>query len=328
VSVATDRQSVSLIATVLNERRSIDQLLASIARQSHKPDEVVIADGGSNDGTREALQKAAECDASLRILTLPGSNISEGRNAAVKAAQHDVLLVTDAGVVLPDDWVERLCAVMWARPDVDMVGGFFHSAPRSTFEWALGATTLPLEDEIDPDTFMPSHRSVAYRRSAWERVGGYPEWLDYCEDLVFDMRLRELGGRIAFEPAATVEFQPRASAGAFFKQYFRYASGDGAARILLKRHAIRYAVYGSALAGGLVATRNLALAPAIALPGALLATAYCLTPWRRLVQDRSQRPTMQLLAAAALVPALRLIGDVAKMLGFPFGVVRTRAHSD
>jgi hypothetical protein len=213
---------------------------------------------------------------------------------------------------------------MERQPDADMVGGFFRSAPRSTFEWALGATTLPLADEIDPDTFMPSHRSVAYRRSAWERVGGYPEWLDYCEDLLFDMRLRDLGGRIAFEPNATVEFQPRPSVAAFFKQYFQYARGDGTARILLKRHALRYAAYGGALAAATMAARNPRLAPLIALPCGLLAAAYCLRPWRRLVHHRSTRSPVQLATALALVPALRLTGDVAKMLGFPVGLTRTR----
>src|SRR5215207_1619450 len=128
-----------------------------------------------------------------------------------------------------------------------MVGGFFESAPQSVFEWALGATTLPLENEVDPTTFMPSHRSVAFRRSVWESLGGYPEWLDYCEDLLFDMRGRAQGLRIVFEPRATVAFRPRSSLRAFVVQYFRYARGDGKARILIKRHVLRYAVYGGAM---------------------------------------------------------------------------------
>lgn len=324
MTVTSDRPPVSLIATVLNEGASIDQLLASIERQTRRPDEIVIVDGGSTDGTLEVLQRAADRDSAVRVLSLPGSNISQGRNAAVKAARHDVLLVTDAGVVLHDNWAERLCALLLEQPDIDMVGGFFRSAPKSVFEWALGATTLPLEDEIDRETFMPSHRSVAYRRSAWERVGGYPEWLDHCEDLLFDMRLRELGGRIAFEPAATVEFQPRSSARAFFNQYFHYARGDGQARILLTRHALRYAVYGGALSAAMLAARNPALVPIIATPGALLAAAYCLTPWRRLGRSQSTQSAFQLAAAALLVPALRLTGDAAKMLGFPVGLARSR----
>lgn len=321
MSVTLDPLPVSLIATVLNERGSIERLLTSIARQTRRPEEIVFVDGGSTDGTLEALHRAAAENPAMRVLGLPGSNIAEGRNAAVKEARHDVLLVTDAGVVLPDDWVEALSTVILERPDVDMVGGFFRSAPRSVFEWALGATTLPTLREVDPDTFMPSHRSVAYRRSVWECVGGYPEWVRSCEDLLFDMRVRELGGRIVFEPAATVDFRPRPSLRAFFVQYFSYARGDGMARILLKRHAVRYGTYGGALTGALLMARNPALAPLIAVPGVALAAAYCLTPWRRLARTCSGHSLIEVGLAAALVPALRLTGDIAKMLGFPSGLV-------
>ena len=61
-----------------------------------------------------------------------------------------------------------------------MVAGFFRADPHSPFEVAMGATVLPLRDEIDPATFLPSSRSVAFRKAAWQAVGGYPEWIDYC----------------------------------------------------------------------------------------------------------------------------------------------------
>ena len=48
-------------------------------------------------------------------------------------------------------------------------------------------TTLPDQTDIDPARFLPSSRSVAFRREVFDRTGGYPEWLDYCEDLLFDM---------------------------------------------------------------------------------------------------------------------------------------------
>src|SRR5258707_13813115 len=74
-------------------------------------------------------------------------------------------------------------------------------------------------------------------------LGGYPEWLDYCEDLVFDLALQNAGHLFGFAPEAKVWFRPRGSLVAFFRQYFRYARGDGKADLFRRRHAIRYAVY-------------------------------------------------------------------------------------
>ena len=78
-------------------------------------------------------------------------------------------------------------------------------------------------------------------------MGGYPEWLDYCEDLVFDLALQQSGARFAFAPRAIAWFRPRGSLAAFFRQYYRYARGDGKADLWRARHAIRYAVYLGAL---------------------------------------------------------------------------------
>ena len=65
----------------------------------------------------------------------------------------------------------------------------------------MSGTVLPAMDDIDPQTFLPSSRSIAFTKEAWAAVGGYPEWLDYCEDLLFDLALRDRYS-FAFAPAA------------------------------------------------------------------------------------------------------------------------------
>ena len=113
----------------------------------------------------------------------------------------------------------------------------------------MGATVLPDRSDIDPATFLPSSRSVAFRKSVWSEVGGYPEWLDYCEDLIYDLAIRERFGPFTFAPDALVHFRPRTTMRAFFTQYYRYARGDGKANLWPKRHAIRYLTYLVALPG-------------------------------------------------------------------------------
>jgi len=310
---------VSVIATVLNEAESIEALLGSLVEQTRLPDEVVIVDGGSTDGTLERLQAfAARSPVPVRVLPRPGANIAAGRNAAIAAAQGEIIASTDAGVRLERTWLEHLVAPFEGAKPPDVVSGFFVPEPRSLFERVLGATTLPMMSEVNPQTFNPSSRSVAFRRAAWAAIGGYPEWLDYCEDLVFDFTLRDAGYIFAFAPGAIAHFRPRPNLKAFFKQYYRYARGDGKADLWRYRHLVRYGTYG--LAGpGVIA---LALLHHPAWWGVFLAglVGMMRTPWRRLRPWLKGLSVTERLIALGWMPIIRIVGDIAKMVGYPVGV--------
>ena len=313
---------VSVVATVLNERDAIERLLQSFETQTRRPDEVVIADGGSTDGTLAVLSAWSAANwLPLRIMKKPGSNISEGRNAAIAAAKGDVIAVTDAGVRLEKTWLEDLVAPFEAKETgrfVQMVAGWFVPDPQTLFETVMGATVLPHVSEIDPETFLPSSRSVAFRKAAWESSGGYPEWLDYCEDLIFDLRLCDLYGPFTFVPEAKVHFQPRSNLRAFAKQYYLYARGDGKADLWPKRHAIRYFTY-LVLGPGLV-TLALVHSPWWWLVLATGGLAYTATPYQRLQPRLKPYRPWDRVKAYLLVPVIRVVGDVAKMVGYPVGL--------
>jgi glycosyltransferase involved in cell wall biosynthesis len=311
---------ISVIATVLNEGQSMHGLMQSLLAQTRPPDEVVIVDGGSRDETAQIVQSYAD-RLPLRLLVEPGCNISRGRNVAIQAAQGDIIAATDAGVRLHPGWLQAITDPLLNDPTCTVACGFFQADPHTVFEAAMGATVLPLAAEIDPDKFLPSSRSVAFRKSAWEAVGGYPEWLDFSEDLVFDLRLKLTGARFVFVPQALVYFRPRGSLRAFYKQYYQYARGDGKADLWRKRHAIRYATY--LLAAPLLALLSLGVHPAFGLlfvPGAFY---YLYTPYRRLPVILRLLPHVERrdgLYAALLVPIIRVVGDLAKMIGYPAGV--------
>lgn len=339
---------VSLILTVLNEGKSLTALLDSIAAQTMQPDEVVICDGGSRDNTLALLQ--AERRFPVRVIQSPGANISRGRNLAIAAAHHDLIAVTDAGVRLDKRWLEHLTQALVGGRDgrrkiedgldvssvldpqsvVSSVAGFFLPDPHNPFEVAMSATVLPGLSEIKPETFLPSSRSVAFRKAAWQAAGGYPEWLDFCEDLIFDLNLRKACGPFAFAPEAIAYFRPRGSLRSFFKQYYLYARGDGKAKLFFKRHLIRYATYLVALplCLGLMVFGSGALR-VLGLIGLLLGAAFYLkTPYVRLgpLMAAHNLTFTQRLKALALIPLIRITGDIAKMLGYPVGVRWRRSH--
>jgi len=316
---------VSVIATVHNEGAAIDDLLASLARQTRRPDEVVIVDGGSTDDTLARLRRAEAAGMlPLTVLSQPGCNISAGRNAAIAAARGPVIACADAGVRLDPGWLAALVAPLEQPCPPEVVSGFFVPDARTPFEVALAATTLPALRDVRPESFLPSSRSVAFQKSAWQAVGGYPEWLDYCEDLVFDLRLRAAGCRFAFAPQAVVAFRPRPNLRAFFRQYYRYARGDGKADLWRRRHAVRYGTYLVA-APALLALCLLA-GPWWVLGYPLGAVAMFATPYRRLAGLWGGLRPSERLAALAWVPIIRLTGDVAKMLGYPAGLAWRRAQ--
>jgi glycosyltransferase involved in cell wall biosynthesis len=331
---------VALIVTVKNEAGAIQRLLDSISAQTRLPDEVVIADGGSTDGTPQLIETwGARQPFPVRVIVAPNTNISQGRNLAIREAHGDLIASTDAGVRLAPQWLEKLrepfnMQILNPRSQIPNVShtakqsairhspfaiasGFFIPDAHTIFEMAMSATVLPVLSDIDPRTFMPSSRSVAFTKAAWESVGGYPEWLDYCEDLVFDFALRERFS-FGFEPQAIAYFRPRGTWRAFFKQYYLYARGDGKANLFFKRHLIRYATY--LVAAPLLIALSLMQSPLWSL--ALLAgfAVHHRTPYRRLAPYLSSLTLRDKLQAITLVPLIRITGDVAKMLGYPVGV--------
>lgn len=337
---------VSVIMTVYNEVDSIERLFASLAEQSRRPAEIVICDGGSTDGTVEVIHAQAAHHAQrlppVRVLVEPGANISRGRNLAIAAATGPLIASTDAGVRLSPEWLENLIAPWQRESGADAhashirhhsslinsplaVAGFFLPDVDGVFTTAMAATVLPLVEEIDPQRFLPSSRSVAFTKDAWERAGGYPEWLDYCEDLLFDFAINaqqpDQPTTFVWAPGALVYFRPRSTLRSFWTQYYRYARGDGKADLWRKRHLIRYTTYLLAIPALLGHGLWGSFARGLGWLGLGIGIfLYCRRPWQRLQVVGAKLTPPQRIQAAVLVPLIRMVGDVAKMAGYPVGL--------
>ena len=295
---------VTLISTVKDCAGSAGRFIDSLAAQTRAPDEVIVVDGGSADDTAEAYARGE----GVSVLVEPGAGISRGRNVALAAATHDVIAATDADCELDPRWLEAIVAPIEAGADVSM--GWYEPVLETSFERCMAAVNLPLDaGEIDPSTFNPSARSVAFRRKAIDAVGGYPEWLAIGEDMWVDQRWRELGMDMRFAPDAIVRWRLREGLAATWRQYFRYARGDARADMHPGRHALRFGVYaglGAALTSGRTWPRVLAAGGAL---------AYARTPVRRGWARARERAV-----ATVAVPALMAFTDVAKMAGYAAGL--------
>ncbi|EFO80147.1 glycosyl transferase family 2 [Oscillochloris trichoides DG-6] len=311
---------ISLICTVRDEADNIATLLDSILAQTRLPDEIVVNDCGSRDATAMIVREYASREPRIRLVQ-GGHNISSGRNSAISHARGDLIACTDAGLRLDPGWLAAIIAPLEGNR-ADLVAGFFTPDPQSLFELTLGAVNYRNVEEIDPATFLPFGKSMAFRRELWATVGGFPEWASHCEDLIFARAAERAGYRRTFAPTAIVHFRPRESLRAFARQYFLYARGDGVAGLWTTRHIIRYATYKGLLILLWALWRWPSLRPLGMLLLALGAGGYTYKPYRRLwPRLRGRRPTERLIALL-LVPIIRVVGDAAKMIGYPVGIGR------
>lgn len=227
----TAMRKVSVVLTIKNEESSIAEVLEALLRQSRPPDEIVVVDGGSTDRTVEIVRQFTRYHSTIRLIEGPGTNVAQGRNIGIRAATHNLIAVTDAGCRADRDWLRNIVAPFEVDSEVQVVCGFYKPDCRSLFERILGELTFPKLECVDPNTFMPSSRSIAFTRDAWKMVGGYQEYLQTAEDTFFDLSLRKAGLKHAFASDAIVYWRPRPNLRAFYRQSFAYARGDGEARL-------------------------------------------------------------------------------------------------
>jgi len=219
------KMKVSFVTTVLNEEKTIKALLDSLWRQTKKPDEIIIVDAGSTDKTTAIIKKHP---LKPRLIVKKGINRSQGRNLGIEKAKHHILAVSDAGCQLDKNWLKRITAP-FRNKSVDTIAGFYRAEVKTIFQQSLAPFVAVMPDKLDSTTFLPSSRSLAFRKSAWQKAGRYPENLNYCEDLIFAQNLKQKTNMIV-EPKAIVHWQPAGNLKGFFSQIKNYASGDIQAR--------------------------------------------------------------------------------------------------
>ncbi|MBI4364038.1 MAG: glycosyltransferase [Candidatus Latescibacteria bacterium] len=311
-----DREPVTLIATVRNEAASIDRLLDSVLAGTRQPDEIVIADGGSSDGTFERLEARAAADPRIRAVLAPG-NRSVGRNAAIRAARSPIIACTDAGVEVEPQWLERITRPFERDPETGFVAGFYEPAGTTWFERAAGVISAPRLSEVDPRRFLPSTRSVAFRRSAWERAGGFDESLSHNEDTPFALALKRMGTPFVFEPEARVRWRPRGDLRSFYRQHRRFGFGDGESRVQGWFYATLAAKY--------------ALGAALALLGVSIRAAWWVLAAGAAAfvvgQARRGAGRVGILEAVVAVPSLKIVYDTAYLTGYLRGRLSPRPSS-
>ena len=234
-----------IVIPCLNEARTIDDLLLKFSSTLNGPeDRIIVADGGSTDGTRDIVAQFSRQDARVVLLANPKKIQSAGINLAVEmfADGYDYLIRVDAHGDYPDDYCHNLLADAVAT-DADSVVVGMDTVGHGTFQKATAiAQNSKLGNGGSKHRTGSSGRWIDHghhalmRISAFQAVGGYDETFSHNEDAELDHRLRKAGFRIWMTDKTRMTYYPRASLPSLFKQYMAY--GRGRAKNLLKHRAL------------------------------------------------------------------------------------------
>lgn len=319
-------QPISVVTTVLDEADALASLLDDLLPLLGSEDELVVVDGGSRDGTFEVAKEAARRDTRVRPLRVEGAGISEGRNAGIGAATNELVACTDVGCTPSPTWLEAFRSAARDHPEAHLLTGVYTAKVTSAVEGALAACGYPAIAELHHPSAvqrlhargfgrafqaeMPTGRSVAFTRTAWAEVGGFPENLPTGEDVTFGMRIAARHPALLVADAA-VEWEQRPSIRSTLRMYYRYGQGsaDSGNTRLVVRDSLRLLAYGG---GAALATRGPVARAALAVG----AVSYLGVPVQRALRSPYRA------RAAALVPFATAARDLAKVAGAVEGTAR------
>jgi glycosyltransferase involved in cell wall biosynthesis len=306
----------SVVSTVLNEEKSVEKFIDSIASQSVTPLELVITDAASKDKTVDLIKrKIKEYSKKFKIVLITKKgNRSVGRNEAIKKSNGKYIAVTDVGCIPDNDWLKNITKPFIKNNSIDVVSGYYKPTYKNIFEKSLSTYTSVMPDKLNADYYVPSSRSIAFRKEAWKNIGGYPENLDTCEDLVFAKKLKEKNFKFILAADAIVKWPQRRNLVEASKQFFSYAKGDGFAKYFRPNTPylfLRY-VFAAYLLFIALIIKSMALNVIIVL-GALSYVAWAINKNYKYVND---------IRGYFYLPLLQFTSDISVILGTSIGFIQ------
>jgi cellulose synthase/poly-beta-1,6-N-acetylglucosamine synthase-like glycosyltransferase len=226
---------VSIVIPCFNEERFIGEVIERLASQYDEDRfEIVVVDGNSTDNTRAVI---ADCAArsphvTVRLVDNPARHIPVALNLGIRAARGEIIARMDAHAVPSVNYLRR-CVELLSDEDDMIVGTPCRiRAAAETLTARAVAAVVAHPFGIGDAQYRIAHagepRDVdtvpfgVFRKSLWQRVGGFDESLLANEDYDFNYRVRAQGGRVVLDTGAHTIYYARPTLGALARQYFRY----------------------------------------------------------------------------------------------------------
>nr|WP_200838644.1 MULTISPECIES: glycosyltransferase family 2 protein [Microbacterium] len=209
---------VSFVMPVLNERAYLEHAVASVlAQEVGGPTELVLALGPSSDGTTDLARTLAAADDRIRLVENPAAHIPVGLNAAIRASRYDTIVRVDAHSELAPGYAARALQTL-DRSGAANVGGVMHAEGRTPFQKAVARlynSPVGLGGGAYHGGRVEGEAESAYlgvmRRAVLDEVGLFDESIRRGEDWELNLRIRQAGHRVWFDPELSVTYWPRES---------------------------------------------------------------------------------------------------------------------
>ena len=218
--------AVSVCLIVKKIDKEVAELINSLLLKISEEDELIVV---NNSVSNIDSKKFKQYFNSLKIINKKCTR-SEGRNIAVNNAKNEIVVMTDAGCLPKKNWIINLVKPL-IDSKVDVVAGFYEMVYKNKFQKAETFFLGVLPKDYS-SSFLPSTRSIAFRKSIWKKVGGFSEDLDdTAEDTMLNYRLINSKANIKLAKNAVVEWGMPNNIFEFFDKIFRYARGDAKSKI-------------------------------------------------------------------------------------------------
>ncbi len=232
---------VSVLIPCRNEVNSIDDCIRNVFAfdEPGGPFEVIVIDGMSDDGTREALSRLIGIYPNLRMLDNPERIVPHAMNLGIKAARGEFIIRTDARCVHPKSYLADLVELSEST-GADNVGGVLE--PRGTCYVqksisAAYASRISMGGALRARGDFVGETDAVYggcfRRARLIEVGMYDETMVRNQDDELSFRMKDAGGRILQSGRIRVQYYPRQKFRQLFKQFLQYGYWKVA---VLKKH--------------------------------------------------------------------------------------------
>jgi GT2 family glycosyltransferase len=226
----TQPPTISVVLPTRNGAETIARQLEALARQSYEdPWELLVADNGSTDETRQVAESFRGRIPELQVVDAAGKpGVPYACNVAFDAARSDLLAICNDDDEVDEGW---LAAIRRALSDHDIVAGRMEH-DRLNEAWVVAVRGRPQEDRLlywSFGTHLPfgGGATLGVRRPLHERIGGFDEAMTPAgEDMDYCWRAQYAGAELRFAPEAVTHYAFRHRLGEIFGQGRSYGKGN------------------------------------------------------------------------------------------------------
>ncbi|MEN9394975.1 MAG: hypothetical protein RL362_1196 [Bacteroidota bacterium] len=228
--MSQDLPSIDIVIPCWQEEQYIEKCVLSCLKQDYKGlINVIVADGGSTDATRNILNQLGKEWPSLQVVLHDLKSTPISLNKGIQSGKGDWVMILGAHSELPQDYLSRCIHNIIENPSIDCIGGWiqnhYHDNTAQIIGWAMSSSFGVGNAHFrtgQQKGFVDTVAFGMYRRICFEKVGLFNEELARNQDDEFNYRFTQAGFKIFLDPTIHCSYFVRSSWRKVSSQYFQY----------------------------------------------------------------------------------------------------------